>query len=196
METWGGRRSAAYASMCGPLLPFLREGGPGAGFAEFSKGRGVPPRACRCGVPKWTFGEFSKKCLLARAAIFIGFGHLSKSDNVFNRSTTDGCEIPTASAISCCFLDTCLNCNKIASSRVRVWERFWRILQKRLLARAGVGKQFAPQKPPSASESSSTSPAVEPAPHRAKSGRSSLAPTLPPSRKAGREIVLEECGDL
>jgi len=26
METWGGRRSAAYASMCGPLLPFLREG--------------------------------------------------------------------------------------------------------------------------------------------------------------------------
>ncbi len=30
METWGGRRSAAYASMCGPLLPFLREGGPGA----------------------------------------------------------------------------------------------------------------------------------------------------------------------
>jgi len=35
-------------------------------------------------------------------AIFIGFGHLSKSDNVFNRSTTDGCEIPTASAISCC----------------------------------------------------------------------------------------------
>lgn len=25
------RRSAAYASMCGPLLPFLREGGPDAG---------------------------------------------------------------------------------------------------------------------------------------------------------------------
>ena len=39
METWGGRRSAAYASMCGPLLPFLREGRPGAGFGEFSKGR-------------------------------------------------------------------------------------------------------------------------------------------------------------
>jgi len=30
METWGGRRSAAYASMCGPLLPFLREGNPPA----------------------------------------------------------------------------------------------------------------------------------------------------------------------
>ena len=30
METWGGRRSSAYASMCGSLLPFLREGRPGA----------------------------------------------------------------------------------------------------------------------------------------------------------------------
>jgi len=28
METWGGRRSAAYLPQCcGPLLPFLREGG-------------------------------------------------------------------------------------------------------------------------------------------------------------------------
>jgi len=64
-----GRRSSGYGLLCGPLLPFLREGGPGAGFAEFSKGRGGPPRACRCGVPKWTFGEFSKKCLLARAGV-------------------------------------------------------------------------------------------------------------------------------
>ena len=51
--------------------------------------------------------------------------------------------MPTASAISCCFLDTCLNCNKIASSRVWVWgsKCFWRILQKRFTrgSRSGVG---------------------------------------------------------
>ena len=37
----------------------LPEEGPGAGFAEFCKGR-VPPRVCGCGVPKWTFAEFCK----------------------------------------------------------------------------------------------------------------------------------------
>jgi len=70
-----------------------------------------PPRACRCGVPKWTFGEFSKS----------------------------------------------------ASSRVRVWGmlQFRQVSKKqqdRLLA-CGCGQTICSQKPPSASESSSTSPA-------------------------------------
>ena len=64
METWGGRRSAAYASMCGPLLPFLREGGPGAGFAEFCKGRGTPHPHARGGDDK----------------ILYGFGQVSETD--------------------------------------------------------------------------------------------------------------------
>ena len=35
METWGGRRSAAYASMCGPPLPFSRRAcRVQAGFTE------------------------------------------------------------------------------------------------------------------------------------------------------------------
>ena len=46
METWGGRRSAAYASMCGPLLPFLREGRPGGGGPGFSGTAGT----CRATV--------------------------------------------------------------------------------------------------------------------------------------------------
>lgn len=37
METWARVRSSAYASMCGPLLPFLREGGPGAATGTESR---------------------------------------------------------------------------------------------------------------------------------------------------------------
>ena len=32
METWGGRRSAAYASLCGPLLPFSRRASRSASY--------------------------------------------------------------------------------------------------------------------------------------------------------------------
>jgi len=50
----GGRRSAAYASMCGPLLPFLREGRPGGGGPGFFRdGRHVsgygPESGALCG---------------------------------------------------------------------------------------------------------------------------------------------------
>ena len=73
----------------------------------------------------FTFGHLSKSDNVSSksAAIFGDFGHLSKSAKDINRSSTVFRAMPTASAISCCILDTCLNCNKIASSRVRVWER-------------------------------------------------------------------------
>jgi hypothetical protein len=50
METWGGRRSAAYASMCGPLLPFLREGGPGAVPDGIPPACPLPTRSIRPGA--------------------------------------------------------------------------------------------------------------------------------------------------